>query len=191
MLRIQHLMTFDQTLIAFGKLAPGESSEDPVSFEVASLFHQLRVPLYRYLTYMSAGHQDAEDISQEAFLLLFDHLKAGRPRTNLRGWVFRVAGNLARKRHRRKTAPLCDEALALVDPKPSPEEVTLVRNIHIQLARVFRALPERDQLCLILRAEGLNYREIAAALDLSVGTVASSLARALGRMSEARKGVVK
>jgi RNA polymerase sigma-70 factor (ECF subfamily) len=50
---------------------------------------------------------------------------------------------------------------------------------------VARALPEQDQCCLTLRAEGLRYREIARVLGISVGSVANSLARALGRLSRA------
>ena len=48
--------------------------------------------------------------------------------------------------------------------------------------RVLQALPERDRQCVLLRAEGMTYRDIAAALDVSLGTVAKSMTRALARL---------
>ena len=50
---------------------------------------------------------------------------------------------------------------------------------------MLEALPEQDQRCLILRAEGLKYREIAEILGISLGSVSMSLARSLARMTRA------
>jgi RNA polymerase sigma-70 factor (ECF subfamily) len=47
------------------------------------------------------------------------------------------------------------------------------------------ALPEQDRRCLILRAEGLRYREIAQVLDISLGAVSISLGRSLRRLARA------
>jgi RNA polymerase sigma-70 factor, ECF subfamily len=53
---------------------------------------------------------------------------------------------------------------------------------------VLRALPEQDRCCLSLRAEGLRYREIAAALGISLGAVSIALTRALARIECADQG---
>jgi DNA-directed RNA polymerase specialized sigma24 family protein len=66
--------------------------------EVIVLFDLLRPPLLRYL--MSLGLADGEEIVQEVFLALFEHLGRGGSRENLRGWLFRVAHNLGLKRAR-------------------------------------------------------------------------------------------
>ena len=64
---------------------------------------------------------------QEVFLSLFQHLDRGRPADNIRGWLFRVAHNLAlRRRNRtRRESETCGESggedLA-VDPEPNPED---------------------------------------------------------------------
>src|SRR5450432_1798617 len=65
--------------------------------EVADLFELYRSPLFRYLTMLGLADHDAEELIQEVFLALFRHLKAGKPRDNLRGWVFRCGHNLALK----------------------------------------------------------------------------------------------
>jgi hypothetical protein len=65
--------------------------------EVVTLFNELRDRLLRYLLVLGLSAHDGEEIIQESFLLLFQHLKQGKSRQNLRGWVFRVARNLALK----------------------------------------------------------------------------------------------
>ncbi len=126
--------------------------------------------------------QDAEDILQEVFLSLFHHLTKDKPRDNLRGWVFRVGHNLALKRRQSlKPAETLPESM-LMDPGLNPEEEVAARRERERMLKIVAALPERDRCCLLLRAEGLRYREIAAALNLSLGTVSGTLARALSRL---------
>src|SRR5271154_4423810 len=72
-----------------------------VEEEDVGLFDQVRNPLLRYLSSFALALPDSEEIIQETFLALFQHLQRGKPRHNLRGWLFRVAHNLAlRKRQR-------------------------------------------------------------------------------------------
>src|SRR5208282_177978 len=75
-----------------------------------------------------------------------------------------------------------------VDRNPNPEERLQGRRRQQRLLAVVRALPEQDQSCLCMRAEGLRYREIAEALGISLGSVAASLARSLARLSRADGG---
>src|SRR5215471_2640300 len=66
--------------------------------EVTGLFDQFRPGLLRYLSSFGLLPEDGEEIVQEVFVSLFLHLRAGKSRSNLRGWVFRVAHNLGLKR---------------------------------------------------------------------------------------------
>src|SRR5580698_6547439 len=79
---------------------PGDS-RDALAEDVISLFDQFRDPLLRYLSGFGLALQDSEDVIQEVFLSLFRHLRGGKPRDNLRGWLFRVAHNLALKQRGR------------------------------------------------------------------------------------------
>jgi RNA polymerase sigma-70 factor, ECF subfamily len=166
---------------------PGIAIED----EVVLLFDQLRNRLLRYVLSLGVYAHDGEDIIQEVFLSLFRHLQLGRSRRNLRGWVFRVAHNLALKqrngRQRQQARMEPDSSLVEVqlDPATNPEEQLAEIQRRRQLLAVVRALPEQDQWCLYLRAEGLRYREIAEALGMSLGAVANSLARAIERLERA------
>jgi RNA polymerase sigma-70 factor, ECF subfamily len=73
------------------------------------------------------------------------------------------------------------------DPGPSVEEQVAFSQRQRRLLSVLEVLPEQDQRCLILRAEGLKYREIAEILGISLGSVSMSLARSLGRMARAEE----
>jgi RNA polymerase sigma-70 factor, ECF subfamily len=166
--------------------------------EVVELFDQLRGRLLRYALNFGLPVQDGEEIIQEVFLALFQHLQQGKPRDNLRGWVFRVAHNLALKRRASASfletsfseacfcgGQLGEEGEILADPAPNPEAQSANNQAQRQLLAVFRVLPEQDRRCLILRAEGLRYREIAQVLGMSLGAVSMSLSRSLARMSRA------
>jgi RNA polymerase sigma-70 factor (ECF subfamily) len=156
--------------------------------QVTSAFDQFRDPLLRYLWSFGLAIQDGEEILQDVFLSMFQHLDRGKPLGNVRGWLFRVAHNLALKRRdrTRRDGQTGDEAgmenLA-IDPGPNPEEQMLNSQIQRRLVAVVEALSEQDRRCLFLRSEGLRYREIAEVLDISLGSVSLSLTRSLARIA--------
>lgn len=159
--------------------------------EVIRLFDQFRIPLLRYTLSLGLSVHDGEEVIQEVFLALFRHLDSEKSRQNLRGWIFCVAHNLALKqRHsnqRSREDVTSDRTFAEneADPSPSPEDQALATQRQRRLLTVVRALPEQDQCCLRLRGEGLRYREIARALDISLGAVSLSLTRSLARLMRA------
>jgi RNA polymerase sigma-70 factor (ECF subfamily) len=162
--------------------------------EIVQLFDEYRSRLIRYVLSIGLTAAHGEEIVQEVFLALFRHLRLGRPKDNLRGWIFRVAHNLALKgRSSEQARPdrvEFDEATAAeqVDPQPNPEQQLASGQRQARLMATVRALPERDQHCLHLRAEGLRYREIAEILEMSLGAVSISLSRSLARLERADRG---
>ena len=171
--------------------APCEVKVSRIEQDVLELFDALQEKLFRYLTNSMLAAPDAEEIIQETFLALFQHLRRGGSRENLRGWLFRVAHNLALKRryHDRRGFQNLGSSLPpeilVPDPGLNPEDEFAARQMHARLIAVVRALPEQDRQCLILRAEGLRYRDIAEVLNMSLGSVSISLGRSLARISRA------
>jgi RNA polymerase sigma-70 factor, ECF subfamily len=162
-----------------------------IECEVMRFFEEFRSPLLRYSLSFGISVHDAEEVIQEVFLALFLHLRSEKSRKNLRGWLFRVAHNqVLRKRFALQhqvqvTSSDWMDAALQADPSPNPEE-QLFANLRTQrLVAVLRVLPEIDQCCLRLRAEGLRYREIASVLGISLGAVSMSLTRSLGRLLRA------
>jgi RNA polymerase sigma-70 factor, ECF subfamily len=159
--------------------------------EVVSLFEDHRIRLLAYVSAFGIAGHDGEEVIQEVFLSLFRHLQMGRSRHNLRGWIFRVAHNLALKqrqsnqRHRDRIELEGNATENHCDPSPGPEEHLLSAQRQRRLSSVVEALPEQDQWCLHLRAEGLRYREIAHVLGISLGSVSVSLNRSLARLMRA------
>jgi RNA polymerase sigma-70 factor, ECF subfamily len=172
-----------------GADAAGAQPRSPLEDEVVGLFDQFRDRLLRYLLSFGLPVSDCEELIQETFLALFQHLNRGRPRRNLPSWLFRVAHNLAlKKRLRLRRDTLMTSAPdSVIDPSPSPEDQSVSNQTHKRLLAVLRALPEQNRRCLALRAEGLRYREIAEVLDMSLGAVSLSLGQSLARLARARE----
>jgi RNA polymerase sigma-70 factor, ECF subfamily len=176
--------------LSFSTSAAAASTARPSEIEcqVISLFDQFRNSLLRYVLSFGLSVHDGEEVTQEVFLALLRHLQLGKSRRNLRGWIFRVAHNLALKqRHvnwqsQGEIDPDGTRAETRLDLSPNPEERVLSTQRQRRLLAVVRALPEQDRCCLRLRAEGLRYREIGHVLGMSLGAVSISLTRSLARL---------
>lgn len=154
--------------------------------DLDKLFREFNQPLVRYLTRRLGDRDWAEEVAQETFL------RAARQGdlVSERSWLFAVATNLirdeARKdaRRRKHLELLAQEAKA--EEPVTPQLLTIERAEEAAAARrALDALSERDREALLMREEGLDYTEIAAALSLSVASVGTTLARARRRLVEA------
>jgi RNA polymerase sigma-70 factor (ECF subfamily) len=153
--------------------------------DVESLFREYHQPLVRYLTRRLGDRDWAEEIAQETFVRALRQTDL----QNERAWLFAVATNLVRdearkdSRRRRHLELLAAEARAEEAVEPVNE---LERAEERALARkAIDALGERDREALLMKEEGLNYEEIAMALELSVASVGTTLSRARRRLVEA------
>jgi len=164
-----------------GLVSGDHVSAPSMGAEVTALFEEYRGPLFRFLLSLGLTAADVEETIQEVFLALFKHLRAGKPRDNLRGWLFKVGHNQALKVRQRRPAPVLEMA-----PLATPEQQAIANQTRRRVAAVIQALPELDRACIALRAEGLRYREIADVLGISLGGVALALERALTRIRNAQ-----
>ena len=171
--------------------SPSTSHElSRVQKHVLATFESLHKPLVRYLLWMRVRPDRIEDIVQEAFMRLHDHLKSHKlSESNLQGWVWKVTHNLALKQFMNEVREDSFVRLdltadytfpALKDPKPSPEETLCLDEKQKRALRALRDLTERERQCLHLRSEGLGYREIGEVLGIGRSTVADTLQRAIG-----------
>jgi RNA polymerase sigma factor (sigma-70 family) len=149
---------------------------------------------YRLAHWLTGNSTDAEDVVQDASLRAFSAIR-GYAGGSARAWLLSIVRNTAYSwlRKNRPTAVVTVddlEAVELSQSNPSNQdaetpETTLLAQIDAeQLRAAIAALPEPFRETLVLRdIEGLDYREIAQATEVPIGTVMSRLARARSRLT--------
>jgi len=153
--------------------------------DVMELYDLLRPQLLHYLSTIGLSVGEAEDVIQDCFVRLFDHLSEVKNDKNLRGWIFRVTHNLAmdffRDQKRTYNPVADDEELVdrVIDISSGPEELAIQSEEIRRVAATLKKLTIMQRSAVLLRAEGLRYREIAAILDISIKRVSELIHRAL------------
>jgi RNA polymerase sigma-70 factor (ECF subfamily) len=157
--------------------------------------------IYGLLYRLTQNAEEARDLTQETFLRAFQNIGHFRGDADLRTWIYRIAINQARNRwrwwrRRRRDATISlgatdDRGQPLIatlqaDRASNPEQATLNREREKVLNAALQGLSRPYRETVVLRdIEGFSYEEIAATLEISVGTVKSRLAR--GRQELRRK----
>lgn len=149
------------------------------------LFRRLYPEIFRLACGQLGDRAEAEDLAQECFLRLADAAVLARPDEEVAAWLRRVCLNLGanrlrdqrRARERLERAGRLEPASAGVD-HAGPAQAILREEEQAAVRRALAHLPERQRHCLLLRHSGYSYAEIAATLDLAVGSVGVLLARA-------------
>jgi RNA polymerase sigma-70 factor, ECF subfamily len=135
------------------------------------------------------GDRDlAEDLAQEAFVRLLD-----KPPREPDAWLYVVAGNLARDAQRSagrraRHLSIMDEPEQLADaadPAPGADAAMCTAEESALVQDTLAMLPERDAALLVMRADDVSYREIAAAIGVAPTSIGPLLARAQQRFIRA------
>ena len=141
-------------------------------------------------TNLLGDREEALDLSQEVFLRVFRTIHRFRGQSSLRTWIYRIAVNQARNRHRfwrrrhRADQVSLDHHVAVHGDvfrgyEPTPDRVLAQKELAERLQGALDRLPFEQRTAIVLReVDGLSYEEIAYSLDLAVGTVKSRLTRA-------------
>lgn len=153
------------------------------------------VQVRAFLVAMLSSREDAEDLTQDTFVQVFRKAGSYRPAGKFRSWLFRIAGNLARSRLRRRKilswVPFNADFHEPVDPAENPAAALDRRSEEQQVRSAVARLPERQRQALVLhRFMGLRYGEIAEAMGVSVPAVESLIQRAMGRLKTLLSGKV-
>lgn len=157
---------------------------------VAEIYTASQNKIYEYLVMLGCAPHTAQEITQEAFLRLYMVLRAGKAIEHPKAWVYRVAHNLAfdTAKCNSREAVLSDALVATVaSGDKGAEQKVLEREWREGFQAAFQNLSKQQRLCLELRAEGLRYREIAAALGIQTSTVGRFLGRAMIRLRKWNK----
>jgi RNA polymerase sigma-70 factor (ECF subfamily) len=142
--------------------------------------------LGRYLVSRGATSAEVDDLLQETFFRAFRGLGGWRGDAPFRGWLFRIAANLVRDRFRRSggriQVELVDaDRIDSADPAAVLEADEVANQLRDGLARLS---PTQREVFLLRVEQGLDYREIAAALGTTAGAARVHYHHAVRRMKE-------
>jgi RNA polymerase sigma-70 factor (ECF subfamily) len=153
---------------------------------IIDLYGDLRPSLYAYLCALGVSSDQAEDVVQETFLRLVRFRFERNTHENLRAWLFRVAHNLSMDVHRfqRRWSYNNDEQSHTIirqraDPGPTPEQQVILDERRREFENAFAQLTPKQRQCVLLRAEGFRYREIALTLGVSIQRVGELMQRSI------------
>lgn len=155
---------------------------DNIPAEIARLVAEHHAALYGFAYRLTGSVHDAEDLTQQAFLAAQAGLAGLRQAESARGWLFAILRN-AWLKSRRKPAPMTAADLELsMDhvPDETPESGAIDPE---RLQAAIDQLPDEFKLVVTMfYFQDCSYRQIAAELDLPIGTVMSRLSRAKGHL---------
>jgi len=165
-----------------------EAAWTPPSWEQVVQEHSARV--YRLAYRLTGNRHDAEDLTQEVFVRVFRSLSSYTPGT-FEGWLHRITTNLfldqVRRKQRIRFDALPDDAGdRLAGSDPGPERAWEHNNLdHDVQAALDTLQPEFRAAVVLCDIEGLSYEEIAATLDVKLGTVRSRIHRGRAALRQA------
>ncbi len=144
--------------------------------------------LFATLVRLTGSNDSAQDVLQDAFVQAYVKLDGFQGQSSFYTWIYRIAVNraLSDRRKRREVVPLdaSDGSTTRLEPAEDPERadpmrplVASERNQMIQAA-LDRLSPEHRAVVVLKDLDGKSYDEIAAILDINIGTVRSRLHRA-------------
>ncbi|HXT18554.1 MAG TPA: sigma-70 family RNA polymerase sigma factor [Gemmatimonadaceae bacterium] len=158
------------------------------------LIRRYERPVFSLIYRMVRDRELAEDLAQDTFIKVLNHIDRYRPEFKLSSWLFKIANNVAIDHLRRRTldtvsidgSPHAQTADAIeatsidvVGDRESALDELEAREMGASIERAIASLRPEYRSCIMLRhVEGRSYEEIAATLDLPLGTVKTYIHRA-------------
>ena len=142
--------------------------------------------IYRYIYYRVGNAAEAEDLTEQVFLKVWEHIGAYDDRgLPFAAWLYRMAHNLVIDHHRtRKVSEPLSELL--VEKSAGPQEIA---ELHMEMAEVAAALrrlsPDQQQIILLRFVQGCSHAEAALIMGKSEGALRALQCRALTSLHEA------
>jgi RNA polymerase sigma-70 factor, ECF subfamily len=162
-------------------------------------------PVFSLIFRMVRDRETAEDLAQDAFVKVLNHIDRYRPEFKFSSWLFKIANNVAidhlRKRqldtisidgspHAASAAEIEATSFDVVARQESALEEIEAKELGSAIERAIARLRPEYRSCIMLRhVEGRSYEEIAATLDLPLGTVKTYIHRARHELRHALEDV--
>jgi RNA polymerase sigma-70 factor (ECF subfamily) len=163
------------------------------------LVERFKNPLMNYIFRFTGNSEDAADILQDTFIRVYRKKHLYRTIARFSTWVYTIAGNLAkselRKGHRKYLTPIDRKkddneewSIPLPDGEPLPDRIADSNIVFERIQEALLKLPDVFREAVILRdIQELSYEEIAAIVEMPIGTVKSRISRGRLQLKEILK----
>lgn len=157
------------------------AQKNPADFK--PIYQKWLKPVYRYFYFRVGNERDAEDLTSQVFLKVYEDLSHYRKRGCFSAWLFTIARARAADFYRKK-----NHEVPLTEADPLPDETVLadqtMRNddLHQVLDLINRLPPDKQELLRLRFVAGLNYREIGSLLHYKEDAVRKAISRILDRI---------
>jgi RNA polymerase sigma-70 factor (ECF subfamily) len=167
----------------------GAAGDGATRQTIADLVKDHHQVLFRYAYRLSGSAADAEDLTQQTFLIAQQKIDQVREVGSRRSWLFTVLRNCFLKSCRRRGPALAEDIDLDVEAVAQPAAVNGLEEGPLdgqKLQAAIDSLPDEFRLVVLMfYFEELSYKEIAEKLELPIGTVMSRLSRAKTRLRSA------
>ena len=169
------------------------------------LIRRYERPVFSLVIRMVRDRATAEDLAQETFIKVLNHIDKYVPEFKFSSWLFKIANNLAIDHLRKRQLPTVSidgapdattasqveaTAFEIASGDESALDELEARELGSAIERAIARLRPEYRSCIMLRhVEGRSYEEIAATLDLPLGTVKTYIHRARHELRKALEGV--
>jgi len=166
-----------------------------------TLILRYQQPVYNLIYRLMSDPSDAADVAQEVFLKIFRNIRSFRGNSSLKTWIYRIAVNEAYNhrrwfsRHHKLEVGLAREEnpriyeSAFADPGRSPFDLTSDHETRALVEDALAKVNPNFRAAVVLRdIEDLSYEEIAAVLEVSLGTVKSRILRGREALRKSLEG---
>jgi RNA polymerase sigma factor (sigma-70 family) len=150
------------------------------------LLQEYQKPLYNHIRNIVLNHEDTDDVLQNTFVKVFQHLKNFKGESKLFSWMYRIATNeaLTFLNHKAKTNEITSETLQNKAIDNLKSDVYFDGNeMQLKLQKAIATLPEKQQLVFKMKYfEDLKYEAISEILGTSVGALKASYHHAVKKI---------
>jgi RNA polymerase sigma-70 factor (ECF subfamily) len=153
---------------------------------VRELVDRFRDLVFALIARQIRDRSRAEDLAQEVFLRVYRALPYFRGEARLATWLYRITYNVCQQDRQRQAGPVVAAAGAGTVPEPAARDTAFDDFVlRDRMDKAIEALPAQDRFLIAAHyLQGMKYEDLAAALDLPLGTIKVRLYRARQRLRE-------
>jgi RNA polymerase sigma-70 factor, ECF subfamily len=186
------IQTTDQDLVQLARSGSEKAYRE--------LLDRYQRPVFSLVYRMVRDRERAEDLAQETFVKVFNHLESYNPKYKFSSWIFKIANNLAIDALRRKepemvsldgsryattTEEVESTRITVASEDENPEQLLEAKELGEAIELAIGKLRAEYRTAILLRhVEGRPYEEIAEIMDVPLGTVKTFIHRARSELRE-------